>query len=72
MLEEKLGEIGAHLRTKKRVKKVGAREVVQCLKDNCFLGLDVDVAHACCPVVCHKVEDAPNIATNKSIKTLCN
>ena len=29
---------------KKRVKKVGAREVVQCLNDNFFLGLDVDIA----------------------------
>ena len=29
---------------KKGVKKVGAKEVVQCYNDNCFLGLDADVA----------------------------
>ena len=40
------------LADKKGVKKVGAREVVQCLKNNSFLGLDVYIAFAGSPVGC--------------------
>ena len=32
------------LAAKKRLKKIGAKEVVQCLNGNNFLGLDVNVA----------------------------
>ena len=56
----------------KLVKKVGAKEVVWCLNDNCFLGLDIDVALAGSLIGCHAAENSPNIATNKSNKTQCN
>ena len=50
---------------KKQVKRVGAREVGQCLNDNGFLGLNVDIALASRPDG-HKIaRDAPNIAINK-------
>ena len=35
-LEEKLGEIATHLQTKKRVKNIGVREVVQCSNEIFF------------------------------------
>ena len=53
------------------MKKVGAREEVQCSNDNCFLGLDVNVALSGCPIGCYIVGDAPNIAKNKNNKTPC-
>ena len=54
------------------MKEIGAREVGQCLNDNCFLGLDVDVAFARSPDG-HQTERAvPNIITNKNNKTLFN
>ena len=60
-LEEKLGEIATHLCKKKRVKKVGEREVVQCFNDNCFSGLDIDIDLASSLFGCQIVRDAPNI-----------
>ena len=50
------------------MKKIGAREVVQCPNNNCFLGLDVDVSLAGCPIGHQIVRDAPNIAINKKTK----
>ena len=51
--------------------KVGEREVVQCLNDNRFLGLGVDVALIGSPIRCQIVRDTPNKTTNKSYQTLC-
>ena len=61
---------------KKRVNKVGAKEVVQCSNDNYFLGLDADIAFAGSPFSQNTIGDMalytqPNIVTNKSNKTLC-
>ena len=53
VLEEKMGEIVAHLQAKKQLKKVGAKEVVYFSNDKCFLGLDVDVAFSGSPVRRH-------------------
>ena len=39
----------AHLWAKKRLKKIATKEVVQCLNENWFLGLDVDIALAGIP-----------------------
>ena len=72
MLEKRLGEIVSHLWTKKKLKKVGAKEMVQCLNDNHFLGLDIDIALASSPIWCHTTRNAPNIALNKSKKIPCN
>ena len=54
------------------MKKVGAREVVQCSNDNHFWVLYINFALSSSPVGLHTVADTPNIATNKSNKTLCN
>ena len=51
----------------KKVKKVGAREVGQCLNDNCFSGLDVDVDLVGGPDGRQTARATPNIATNKII-----
>ena len=67
VLEDKLGEIAIQLRNKKGVKKVVAREVGQCLNDNCFWDLNVDVALTNSPYRHQIVKDVPNIAT-KTIK----
>ena len=72
VLEKKLEETATHLPTKKLVKKVGAREVVQCSNDNHFWGLDVDIALVRSPFRCCIASNAPNIATNKSNKIPCN
>ena len=64
MLEDKLGEIAIHLQTKKRMKKVGGREVGQCLNDNCFLGFKVDIALTGSPNGCQAARDALNISTS--------
>ena len=57
------------------MKKVGAREVGQCLNDNCFLGLDTDIALSGSPDIRQIARAAPNIAINKIInknnKTPC-
>ena len=50
VLEEKLGASVTHLWIKKPVKKLDAREVVQCSNGTPFLGLDVDVAFVGSPV----------------------
>ena len=50
---------------KKLVKKVGTREMGQCLNDNCFLGLDVNVALIGSPDRCYTERAALNIVINK-------
>ena len=52
---------------KKRAKKVGEREVGQCSKGNCFLGLDVDIALVGSPDGRQTARAALNIAKNKII-----
>ena len=59
-----------HLQTKKS--EIGAREVVQCSNNNCFLSLDIDIAISGCPIGCYTAENAPYIAINKINKTPCN
>ena len=44
---------------------MSAREVGQCSNENCFLGLDMDVALDGNPDGLQKEKDAPNITTNK-------
>ena len=68
----KAGRNSGSLADKKGVKRVGAKEVVQCSNENCFLGFNIDVALAGSPVGHHTDRYSPNIATNKSIKTPCN
>ena len=60
------------LADKKRVKKVGAKEMVQCQNDNYFLGFDINVALTGSQVGCHIARDASTLATNKCNRTLCN
>ena len=54
------------------MKKVGAREVVQCLNDNLLWGLDVNIDLSGSLVGRHAVGDVRNIATSKNNKTPCN
>ena len=54
------------------MKKAGAREVVLCLNNNKFLGLDIVITLAGSPVGCYTTRDAPNIVINTNNKTPCN
>ena len=71
MLEDKLGETATHLKRKLEVKKVSAREVIQCSNDNCFLGLDIDVALTGSPARCQIARYAQKTTINKNNKTPC-
>ena len=68
----KAGKKYDSLADKKGMKKIGAREVVQCSNDNCFLDLDVDIALSGRPVGYCTVGEVLIIATNKRNKIPCN
>ena len=54
------------------MEKVYTGEVVQCPNNNCFSGLNIDVALIGSPIVHQIVRDAPDIATYKNNKAPCN